>query len=303
MIKTNRSKINAGLSALLSDEKKVNDQVDTSLNGSHPNYSELSLISIREGRFQPRKKFDNPDELINSVRLHGILSPILVRLIKSSKNQYEIVAGERRYRAAVILELKTIPAIVKEVDDEVALAYALVENIQRQSLSALEEGAAFRRLISDFKLTHQEISERVGRSRSSITNSIRLLELESYTKEYLESGYLEMGHARALLPLTAEEQIESVNKIIDGKLNVRQTEQLVQRIKNPIIKTPMVLRAEDRILLESWRQRLLPHASQVKVKMDAHDNISVNIKCSSPEEAEKLINEIEKLKSQRTTKG
>lgn len=258
----------------------------------------IPLPQLLANKSQPRTHFEDKQilELAESIKIQGVLQPILVReIIKDEK--YEIIAGERRYRASCKLNLETIPAIVKSASEEEIIAITLIENIQRENLTPLEEAQGYKTLLSRCDLTHEQIARRVGRSRSSITNTMRLLELGDYAKEYLEAGYFDMGHARALLGLNDEQQLEVVNKIIDGKLNVRQTEQLVQRIKNPTISTPTLLPPAERELLEVWRQRLLPYTSQVKVKMDAKDKIKLTIECTSTDEAEMLINEIERVKS------
>jgi len=263
--------------------------------------SEIRSIAISQlvpNGEQPRTHFDDKqiEELAESIKIQGVLQPILVReAIKDEK--YEIIAGERRYRASRLLGLETIPAILKSATEEEIIAITLIENIQRENLTPLEEAQGYKTLLSKCDLTHEQIARRVGRSRSSITNTLRLLELGSYAKEYLEAGYFDMGHARALLGLNDEQQLEVVNKIIDGKLNVRQTEQLVQRIKNPTTNAPTLLPPAERELLEVWRQRLLPYTSQVRVKMDTKDKIKLTIECTSTDEAEMLINEIERVKS------
>ena len=147
--------------------------------------------------------------------------------------EYELIAGERRWRASQIAGLHTIPAIVRDIPDQAAAAISLIENIQREDLNPLEESLAMSRLIADFGLTHQQTAESVGRSRTAVTNLLRLLDLEEKTKELLDTGKLDMGHARALLALTGTQQVEIANTVMEKQLSVRETEKLVKRIANP----------------------------------------------------------------------
>lgn len=258
----------------------------------------IKLEKIIRNHGQPRKDFNEEkiQELSESIKAQGVLQPILLR--EANNNTYEIIAGERRFRASRLAGLTEIPAIVKTSDDEQSAVWALIENIQRENLNILEEAIAFSELIKQYGYTQQELADIVGKSRPAVANILRLLKLSSIAQDHLRnSDNFEMGHARALLSLNNDEQIQVVNKIIHGKLNVRQTEQLVQRIKNPTINTPALLPPAERELLEIWRQRLLPYTSQVKVKMDAKDKIKLTIECTSTDEAEMLINEIERVKS------
>lgn len=258
---------------------------------------EIDISKLTAGQYQPRSNFDAEaiENLAASIKEHGVIQPILLNDLGDEK--YEIIAGERRVKASKLAGLKTIPAIVRTEGDYSKASLALIENLQREDLNPLEEAEAFQKLIEEFHLTHEQISKNVGKSRSSISNALRLLDLSAHAKLALNARSIEMGHARALLALSEKNQIDAVNKIINEQLNVRQTEQLVQSIKHPIpVKTSFISR-EAKEQLEIWRQRLLPHSSQVKIKMDRIDNISVNIKCSSLDEAEQLLTEVEKLKS------
>jgi ParB family chromosome partitioning protein len=193
----------------------------------------LRIDQLQRGRYQPRTKMDDSslEELAASIRTQGLMQPILVRPMGS--NRYEIIAGERRWRAAKIAGLAEVPALVREVPDSSALAMALVENIQREDLNPLEEAGGVQRLIGEFKLTHQEAAEAIGRSRTATTNLLRLLNLQKAVQALVFDGKLEMGHARALLPLDGRQQ-ESVAKRVAGQaLSVRQTEQLVNAILHP----------------------------------------------------------------------
>ena len=196
----------------------------------------LRIDQLQRGRYQPRTKMDDNalEELAASIRKQGLMQPILVRPIGS--NRYEIIAGERRWRAAKIAGLAEIPALVREVPDASALAMALVENIQRENLNPLEEAGGVQRLISEFKLTHQEAAEAIGRSRTATSNLLRLLNLQKAVQALVFDGKLEMGHARALLALDGRQQESAAKRVADQALSVRQTEQLVNAILHPTVK-------------------------------------------------------------------
>ncbi|HYU70819.1 MAG TPA: ParB/RepB/Spo0J family partition protein [Burkholderiales bacterium] len=196
----------------------------------------LRIDQLQRGRYQPRTKMDDNalEELAASIRKQGLMQPILVRPIGS--NRYEIIAGERRWRAAKIAGLAEIPALVREVPDASALAMALVENIQRENLNPLEEAGGVQRLISEFKLTHQEAAEAIGRSRTATSNLLRLLNLQKAVQALVLDGKLEMGHARALLALDGRQQESAAKRVADQALSVRQTEQLVNAILHPTVK-------------------------------------------------------------------
>jgi len=190
----------------------------------------LAIDLIKRGQHQPRQDFDQDalNTLADSIQTQGVVQPILVRPVADG-NSYEIVAGERRWRAAQIAGLHDIPVIIKDVTDHEAMCLALIENIQRQDLNPLEEAGALERLINEFEMTHDAVAEAVGRSRPTVTNLLRLLELDSNVKKMLKGRKLDMGHARALLPLTLAQQSEVASKIVKQGLSVRATENLVKQ--------------------------------------------------------------------------
>jgi ParB family chromosome partitioning protein len=196
----------------------------------------LRVDQLQRGRYQPRTKMDDSslEELAASIRAQGLMQPILVRPI--GNNRYEIIAGERRWRAAKIAGLAEVPALVRDVPDSSALAMALVENIQRENLNPLEEAGGVQRLIGEFKLTHQEAAEAIGRSRAATTNLLRLLNLQKAVQALVFDGKLEMGHARALLALNGRQQENAAKQVADQALSVRQTEHLVNAILHPAVK-------------------------------------------------------------------
>ncbi len=189
---------------------------------------EIPIEFIQPGKYQPRTYFaeESIAELSDSIKAQGVIQPIVLRPI--GDDRYEIIAGERRWRAAQLAGIEKIPAVIRTVDDESALAMSLIENIQREDLNPLEEATALQRLIDDFQFTHQEVADAVGKSRSAVTNTLRLTQLAPPVAEMLVAGDLEMGHARALLTLEVNEQVAVAKQVVARGLNVRQTEELVR---------------------------------------------------------------------------
>lgn len=196
----------------------------------------LRVDQLQRGRYQPRTKMDDASlqELAASIRKQGLMQPILVRPIEGGR--HEIIAGERRWRAAKIAGLAEIPVLIREVPDSAALAMALVENIQREDLNPLEEASGVQRLVGEFKLTHQEAADAIGRSRAATTNLLRLLNLQKPVQAMVFDGRLEMGHARALLALEGRRQESVAKRVAARALSVRQTEELVNKILHPAAK-------------------------------------------------------------------
>jgi ParB family chromosome partitioning protein len=190
----------------------------------------LPVGRIRPGKYQPRTRMDPQalDELAASIRAQGLMQPLLVRPL--DRDNYELIAGERRWRAAQMAGLAEVPALVREVPDEAALALSLIENIQREDLNAMEEAAGVQRLVDEFGMTHEQAADAVGRSRSATTNLLRLLKLAKPVQDMVMEGRLEMGHARALLALDGARQIEAAHRIAAKGLSVRDTEALVQSL-------------------------------------------------------------------------
>jgi len=194
--------------------------------------TQLSVLRIKRGKYQPRREMDPGalEELANSIRSQGIIQPLIVR---PSGDQYEIIAGERRFRAAQLAGLTQIPVIIRHIPDEAAVAMALIENIQREDLNPIEEAAALERLLKEFGMTHQQVADSVGKSRTSVTNLLRLLALPEEVKIMLERGLIEMGHARTLITLPQNAQLEAAQIIISRSLSVRETENMVRRLQSP----------------------------------------------------------------------
>lgn len=225
-----KSRLGRNLDMLLSGQPFEDLVQTTSLSKEELRY--LPIEHLQAGRYQPRREFAKEalEELANSIRTQGIINPIVIRPIKDKNNPYEIIAGERRWRAAQLAQLTEVPVLIKTISDETALAISLIENIQREDLNPLEEAEGVQRLINEFEMTHEQIGKTLGRSRTAVTNLLRLLSLTPAVKLLLQKGQLEMGHARALLSLTAELQIQAAEKVIKTKLSVRETERLVQDI-------------------------------------------------------------------------
>ena len=216
-----------GLDALLSGAT-ANTLQEQAVQADATELQHLALELILRGKYQPRGDMDQTslEELAQSIKAQGVMQPIVVRLI--AKNKYEIIAGERRWRASQLAGLKTIPAMVRDVSDEAAVAMALIENIQREDLSPVEEAVALQRLQKEFELTQQEVANAVGKSRATVANLLRLIGLPDEIKTLLAHGDLEMGHARALLGLPLEQQVEAARHVVAKGFTVRQTEALVR---------------------------------------------------------------------------
>ena len=209
-----------GLDALLGgDDQPVHEALLT-----------LPVSRIRPGKYQPRTKMDQQAlaELAASIRSQGLMQPLLVRPV--DRERYELIAGERRWRAAQMAGLEEVPVVVRDVPDDAALAMSLIENIQRENLNPMEEAAGVQRLLDEFKMTHEQAADAIGRSRSATTNLLRLLKLAKPVQEMLMEGALEMGHARALLALDSARQIEAGNRVAARGLSVRETEAMVQKL-------------------------------------------------------------------------
>lgn len=253
--------------------------------------SSLPVDSIQRGRYQPRRHFDEDKlrELADSISAQGMVQPIAVRLIGAKK--YEIVAGERRWRAAQMAGLDQVPVVVKDVDDQAAMAIALIENIQRDDLNPLEEASALHRLLNEFELTHQQVAQAIGKSRTTVTNLIRLLDLNGEVKQMVEGGGLEMGHARALLGLDGTLQTDAAKQVAVKGLSVRETEALVRRLNQP--KTPRPEPIDDdpdvRRLLSDLTDRI---GAKVALQQSTGGKGRLVISYNSLEELEGILDHI-----------
>ena len=274
-----------GLDALLGAQSKQDKTETESINNTAGNFSvlpdatnsdlkNLPVDLIQAGKYQPRLDMrpESLEELATSIMAQGVIQPIIVRPISS--NKYEIIAGERRWRASQIAGLDTIPVIIKDVRDDTAIAMALIENIQREDLNPIEEATALKRLQDEFELTQQEVAEAVGKSRTTVTNLIRLMSLNPDVRISLEHGDLEMGHARALLALTGENQTKAAKIVIGKGMSVRQTEALVRRLqKKPELNPqgysldPDIRQLQDNLSEKLGAEVLIQHTAKGKGKV------------------------------------
>jgi ParB family chromosome partitioning protein len=257
-----------GLDALLSGNEEHADHAQ----------NELPIALLKPGRFQPRTRMDPQSiaELADSIRAQGLIQPILVRPVENGK--FEIIAGERRWRASQLAGLTKVPVVVRAVPDQSALAMALIENIQREDLNPLEEATGIQRLINEFDMTHEAAAQAVGRSRSAVTNLLRLLNLSKAVQDLLMQGKIEMGHARALLSLDGPRQAELAQQIISQNLSVREAEQLVGHGTTAPGKTPRKRQRKDRDLqaLEEELSEILGTAVSFKTLRGGRGKLTID---------------------------
>lgn len=261
---TKKRGLGRGLDALLGGANIAATASDTAVVDERELH-QLPVDLIQRGKYQPRRDIDpvTLEELAHSIRTQGVMQPIVVRSIGGGR--YEIIAGERRWRASQLAGLDRIPAIVREVTDEAAIAMALIENIQREDLNPIEEAVALQRLQQEFQLTQQQVADAVGKSRVTISNLLRLISLPDEIKTLLSHGDLEMGHARALLGLPAEQQVEGARHVVARGLTVRQTEALVRQWLNN--KTPAKTETRDDPDIVRLEQKLAERlGSPVQIK-------------------------------------
>ena len=276
-----------GLTALLG-----NSDVETMIEPQSDD--ELRVIDvdlIQRGPWQPRVHFDEEalQELADSIATQGVVQPIVVR--QTAANRYEIVAGERRWRATQKAGLSQIPAVIKSFDDQTAAAVSLIENIQRENLNPLEESTALKRLIDEFAMTHQQVADTVARSRASVSNLLRLQELNDDVKELLATRQIDMGHARALLGMEGAEQSRVAKEVARKGLSVRETEALVRKLLKPAAKPKTVKKDPDIKQLETRLSEAL--GAPVLIRQKSKDRGSLEISYASLEVLEGIINKIE----------
>lgn len=282
MSPSKRRGLGRGLDALLTNAPRKQENSDQESapiaenNDNVQNNSELQTLPIEQlqpGKYQPRKDMSSEalDELSHSIKSQGIIQPIVVRPL--AKDSYEIIAGERRWRAAQLAEIDMVPCLLKDVPDEAAVAIALIENIQREDLNAMEEAIALERLLTEFELTHQEVADAVGKSRTTVTNLLRLNNLNEEVKTLLEHGDIEMGHARALLALQNDQQTITARSVVAKELTVRETEALIKKIQEPVKeketkeKDPNTLSLEQNLSEKLGSQVTISHNTKGKGKL------------------------------------
>ena len=279
-----------GTSQVARQKQIVSDiQADAAQNRVDNQTGELQTLPVtwlRPGKYQPRRDMsqDALEDLANSIRAQGVIQPIVVRRI--ADQQYEIIAGERRWRASQLVRLETVPCLIKNVEDNAAVAIALIENIQREDLNAIEEAVALQRLMTEFELSHQQVAEAVGKSRSAVSNLLRLNQLNDVVKQLVEHGDLDMGHARALLSLDGELQSDTARTVAQKGLTVRDTERMVQKLLNPPAAKPEVPADQQSIV---WSEALSEKLGvSVQFVRAGEDNGKIVLSYQSCAEFEKI---------------
>ncbi len=266
-----KARLGKGLDALLGNIEQGVAAVDGELR-------QLPVAAIRKGRYQPRTRMDEESlrELAASIAAQGIVQPLLVR--ETAAGAYELIAGERRWLAAQLAGLKDVPVMVRQVDDEAALAVGLIENIQRENLNPIEEAGGLRRLLDEFGLTHQQVADTIGRSRTAVSNLLRLLNLDPGVREHLEARRLEAGHARAILALPREQQGAAADLVMRRRLSVRQAEQLVRRL---LAQAGAKKKDKKKTVLDPDIRRLEEELSEhfaAPVRVESHDGKRGHVK-------------------------
>ena len=273
-----------GLDALLSNDGDNQSSEETS--------NLIALDKLISGKFQPRKNFnqDTLKELADSIKAQGIIQPILVRMI--SNNQYEIIAGERRWQAAKIANLKEVPVIIKDISDSTALAMALIENIQREDLNVIEEARGIKRLIDEFNITHEEAAEAVGKSRTTVSNILRLLNLCEHAQKALETKKIEMGHARAILSLSLIDQTMMCQKIINQQLTVREVEKAVSKGETKKIPSKQ---SKDNDIKRMENELSDRFGTNISISHKQSGKGSINFKYTNLDDLERIIQKLKLL--------
>ncbi|PUU95061.1 MAG: chromosome partitioning protein, ParB family [Halanaerobium sp.] len=279
-----KKRLGKGLSALINNEENVDQN----------RVEEVFVDQIEANPFQPRSTFDEDalNELANSIREKGVIQPITVRKIKAEK--YQIVAGERRWRASKLVGLNKIPAVIRNFDDQEMLEIALIENIQREDLNPVEEAKAYKEMLDNFEITQAELAKQVGKSRSNVSNMVRLLKLAKKVKNHLERGTITIGHARALLSLEKEAtQVAACENIIIQDLTVRETEKYVEKLKNPLKDKEKKKEKEE--LPQVWQQAAAELekklGTKVKIKQRKKNNL-LTIELDSVDRLNELVKKL-----------
>ena len=310
--KLGRKKLGMGLSSLLSTDtaldsiigkntddldlsnsmQKVADKIKVVSNQNKNNLTvtndlqqtKLPIHSLVSGKYQPRKTFDQVEleELAESIKINGVLQPILVRPLTNNAKSYEIIAGERRWRASQIAKVHSVPVIIRNFDDETAMGVAMIENLQRSDLNVIEEAEGYRTIMNNFQFTQEKLSERIGKSRSHIANVLRILSLPKFVKRYVSSGEISFGHARTMVTLSDLEANDVANEIIDKDLSVRETEKLVGKIKKRLVsaKDDYGVKGENEkdpniVVLERELTTLLGLKVEINHKANNAGNLSI----------------------------
>jgi ParB family chromosome partitioning protein len=291
--KNKKQALGRGLSALLDDpEREISSASDVNADKVVGNVIDLEIDKIEVNPYQPRTHFNEEaiEELAESINALGIIQPVTVRRL--GRNQYQLVSGERRYRAAKSLDFNTIPAFVRIANDQETLEMALVENIQRRDLDPIEIALSYQRLIDEIQLTQNQLSDRVGKKRSTVANYMRLLKLDPIVQTGIRDGFLSMGHGRALINVEEnEKQLEIYEKIIAGSLSVRETESLVQKAK--IVQTPSSSKISQPIFFNNATEELINYLNfTVTVKGNGNGKGKIQIPFNSQKDLNEIIKKI-----------
>ena len=284
---TKRQSLGKGLDALLG----FAEDVDASQGMGDGKLQQIPVEFLQRGQYQPRRDFnaDSLQELADSISSQGLIQPIVVRAL--DQGNYEIIAGERRWRAAQLAGVDEIPAIVREISDQATIAMALIENIQREDLNPVEESQALIRLQNEFNLTQQQVAEAVGKSRSSVTNLMRLAALQPLVQQQLERGDIELGHAKCLLALEGDLQIHAARTVASEGLTVRQTEVLIKKLQSPDVQKKSTTTASQDIL--NLQQQLSEKlGAAVKIQHSVKGSGKLTIGYNSVDELDGILNHI-----------
>lgn len=279
-----KKRLGKGLSALINSDENIDQS----------RIEEIFIDQIEANPFQPRSNFDEDalNELAKSIEKKGVIQPITVRKIKAEK--YQIVAGERRWRASKLAGLKKMPAVIRDFNDQEMLEIALIENIQREDLNPIEEAAAYKEMLDNFEITQTELAKQVGKSRSNVSNMVRLLKLDDKVKNHLQQGTITIGHARALLALEdSQTQIAACENIIIQDLTVRETEKYVDKLKNPFKDKKNSLKKDE--LDPVWQEAAAKLEKKLKTKVKIKKRKKNNLLQIEVESIDKLNNLLEKL--------
>lgn len=294
MTSTKKQKgLGRGLDALFGDSNAMLD--------SFPNTSgtpaTLTIKQLQAGKYQPRIQMDDAslNELADSIKAQGLIQPIIVRAIENGNGEkkYEIIAGERRFRASQLAGLTSVPVVVKNVDDQAAAAMALIENIQREDLNPMEEAKGIQRLISEFSFTHEQAAHAVGRSRSSVSNILRLLNLAAPVQTMVMAGTLDMGHARALLSVDAASQVTLANEVVAREMSVRETEKLVAKTtEQAVLEKPAATKEKSRDILKLEEELSDILTTDVNIKINTKNKGVLQIEFSDLDVLEGILSRI-----------
>lgn len=287
---TKKQALGRGLSALLKDTTEINSVSDKNADKLVGNIIEITLDSIAVNPYQPRTYFDEEGlrELASSIKELGVIQPITVRKVD---NSFQLVSGERRFRASKLIGNKTIPAYIRLANDQEMLEMALVENIQRKNLDPIEVALSYQRLIDEIQLTQEELSTRVGKKRSTVTNYLRLLKLDPILQTGMRDGFISMGHGRALINIeSSEDQLNLYEKILREKLSVRQTEELVKNLKSGVATSKPKSKALPKYIKESMSEISSYFGHKIDINVNSKGKGKISIPFHSKEDFERIKN-------------